>query len=72
VLVGTFSQDKEEGLGSHWVHEQVTTPHHDYRTWALPELTHMVRPTYMFTYIQLLVLSLEYEVWEGRGVLEQY
>lgn len=43
VVVGTFSQDKEEGLGAHWVHEQVTTPHHDYRTWVLPELTHMVR-----------------------------
>lgn len=40
---GTFSQDSQgPGPRPDWIVEQISTPRHDYRTWALPALTQQI------------------------------
>lgn len=41
---GTFSQDSQgQGRRPDWIVEQISTPRHDYRTWAIPTLTQQIR-----------------------------
>ena len=40
---GTFSQDSQgQGRRPDWIVEQISTPRHDYRTWAIPALTQQI------------------------------
>ncbi len=40
---GTVSQDSQgQGRRPDWIVEQISTPRHDYRTWAMPALTQQI------------------------------
>jgi hypothetical protein len=45
LWAGIHSQDSRGGILNDWISEQIEVPRLDYRTWALPPLTHMVSGT---------------------------